>query len=489
AHTENQDYTFTNHGIEDLETSFHGISAACSEPPGCQAERTFFPLFEIVQSGLQPLNQSILEKRGLLYSNGLVYCSAIPQRHRQPQNKISNKNKMYKKDSTGRKNNSSTGKNWLMIFVLTKVMESKNVACKLFETSCCNELKIFSLVQYLHLPTLMEDICSLVWMKIKSKNSKRKQQHRNLLMAVCALLNSQGGKVRAHIESQDYNYNQHGIGEDLETPFKGILPLAQNHLHFKQEGRCIFISVKSCSLSNSGLKPTTVATNLYTRNGASCVQMDLCTVLQFFKDLEDAGLRSPIKTMLSDKRPGEDVREELCTRGQKELQGQEELHMQEELHVQELAAAFFNRAELTEMEKFSFSESKNVEYKSYKTGNLIKRVKEILPKTVSAFANTDGGYLFTGLYEKEEQIVGFEAEKRMLLFLESEIEKYIRKLPVTHFCEEKQEKIKVERFCCAVFAEEPESWHVEDKQVKRITSEEWAKILVSSRPGPVNMTE
>lgn len=141
----------------------------------------------------------------------------------------------------------------------------------------------------------------------KMQNRCRTKQHSTILMAVCALLNSQGGKVRAHIESQDYNYNQHGIGEDLETSFKGILPLAQNHLHFKQEGRCIFISVKLCSLDNPGLKPTTIATNLYMRNGASCVQMDLCTALQFFKDLEDPGLRSPIKIMLSDKRAGEDV--------------------------------------------------------------------------------------------------------------------------------------------------------------------------------------
>ncbi|KAH0507083.1 schlafen family member 12-like [Microtus ochrogaster] len=338
--------------------------------------------------------------------------------------------------------------------------------------------------------------------KKMQKHKKKPQdglgkQNTDILPAVCALLNSQGGKVRAHIKNQDYNYNKHRIGEDLETSFKAIMPLAQNHLDFKQEGRCFVISVKSCSLDNSGLKPATIATNLYVRNGASCPPMDLHTALQFFKDLENPGLRSPIKTMLSDKRPGEDVREELC------IPGQEEIHVQEELDVQELAAAFFNQAELTE-EKFSFSESKNVEYKSFKTKKLLQRVKDILPKTLSAFANTDGGYLFIGLDEKEKQIVGFEAEKRDLVYLESEIEKCIRQLPVIHFCK-KQEKIKytckfipvlrqgavcsyvcalrVERFCCAVFAAEPESWHVEDSCVKRFTSEEWVKILMSSRPG------
>ncbi|XP_041520034.1 schlafen family member 12-like [Microtus oregoni] len=336
-----------------------------------------------------------------------------------------------------------------------------------------------------------------VTLGMKSGQDGLGKQKTNILPAVCALLNSQGGKVRAHIKNQDCNYNKHRIREDLETSFKAIMPLAQNQLDFKQEGRCFVISVKPCSLDNSGLKPATIATNLYERNGASCPPMDLRTALQFFKDLENPGLRSPIKKMSSDKRPGEDVREEL------RIPGQEELHVQEERDVQELAAAFFNQAELTE-EKFSFSESKNVEYKSFETKKLLQRVKDILPKTLSAFANTDGGYLFIGLDEKEKQIVGFEAEKSYLVYLESEIEKCIRQLPVIHFCK-KQDKIKytckfipvlrqeavrsyvcalrVERFCCAVFAEEPESWHVEDSCVKRFTSEEWVKILMSSRPG------
>ncbi|XP_057629933.1 schlafen family member 1-like [Chionomys nivalis] len=355
------------------------------------------------------------------------------------------------------------------------------------------------------LPELVLNVEVTLGMKSGEEMQKDKEetqdglgkQNTNILPAVCALLNSQGGKVRVHIANQDYNYNKHRTGKDLETSFKAIMPLAQNHLDFKQEGRCFVISVKSRSLDNSGLKPATIATNLYVRNGASCHPMDLHTALQFFEDLENPGLRSPIKTMWSDKRPGEDVREELC------IPGQEELPVQEELDVQELAAAFFNQTELTE-EKFSFSESKNVEYKSFKTKKLVQRVKDILPKTLSAFANTDGGYLFIGLDEKEKQIVGFEAEKSDLVHLETEIEKCIQKLPVIHFCEEKQEKIKytckfipvlrqgavcsyvcalrVERFCCAVFAEEPESWHVEDSCVKRFTIKEWVKILMSSRP-------
>ncbi|XP_076399111.1 schlafen family member 1-like [Peromyscus maniculatus bairdii] len=318
----------------------------------------------------------------------------------------------------------------------------------------------------------------------KMKKRHRIQQNTNILRAVCALLNSRGGKVMAHIENEGYDITQHGIGEDLVTSFMTILPLVQNCLEFKQEGCSLIIHVESRSLVISDLHPITIATNLYMRNGASCVKMDLRTALQFFKDIDNPRVRSPINPRLLDERPGE--------------------NMQEELHVQEQAAASFDQTELTTMTEFFFSESKNVEYKSFETNKLVQRVKEILPLTVSAFANTDGGYLFIGLDEKTKQITGFKADENKLRELKCEIERCIQQLPVTHFCEEKQEikytckfilvhrpgavcsyvcALRVERFCCAVFAAEPDSWHVEDSCVKRFTAEEWVKVLMGSMPG------
>ncbi|KAL1764282.1 schlafen 4, partial [Sigmodon hispidus] len=122
---------------------------------------------------------------------------------------------------------------------------------------------------------------------------------------------------------------------------------------------------------------------------------------------------------------------------------------------------------------------------------------------LSAFANTDGGYLFIGLDGKNHQIIGFEAKEVELEQLREEIEKCIRQLPVTHFCEEKQQikykcrfiqvlragavcsyvcALRVERFCCAVFAAEPDSWHVEDNCVKRFTTQEWVKLQMDATP-------
>ncbi|KAL1763687.1 schlafen family member 12-like [Sigmodon hispidus] len=325
--------------------------------------------------------------------------------------------------------------------------------------------------------------------KIKKKRKdiqdhQRIPQHTRILRAVCALMNSRGGKVKAHIENQDYDFTKHGIWEDLETSLKGIIPLVHNYLDFYLKGRDIYISVKSCSFDTSGVQPATIATNLYKRNGASSVSMDLRTALQFFKEKDHPGERSPSQASLLDEQLEEKVKDEI--------------------HVQKKAAAFFDQTTLTEMAEFDFGESKNVEYKSFETDKLIQRVKEALRRTVSAFANTDGGYLFIGLDEKKNQIIGFKAEESEREELKEEIEKCIRQLPVTHFCEEKQQikykcrfiqvlragtvcsyvcALRVERFCCAVFAKKPDSWHVEDSYVKRFSTEEWVKVLMASRPG------
>ncbi|XP_021044529.2 uncharacterized protein LOC110314599 [Mus pahari] len=311
---------------------------------------------------------------------------------------------------------------------------------------------------------------------IKSRNNMethdRVEENRNISKALCALMNYGKGKVKAHIKNPDYSLTKHGIGDDLETSFKNILP--SRPLDFEQDQSYFFICVKSQSPDISVVKPATIATNLYMRNGASSVEMNLYAAQEFLEKIKVAGGRSP--SARPSERPSDDA--------------------QEEVHVQELAADFFKQSKLTKMEKILFSESKNVEYKSFETKNLLKRVKEILPRTVSAFANTDGGYLFIGLDEKNQQIIGFEAKNCQPNHLKSTIDKYIQKLPVTHFCEEKGKikytckfievhdfgavcsyvcALRVERFCCAVFAAEPESWHVEGSCVKRFTAEEWVK--------------
>ncbi|XP_028617558.1 schlafen family member 12-like [Grammomys surdaster] len=308
------------------------------------------------------------------------------------------------------------------------------------------------------------------------ENHVRVEENRNVSKALCALMNSGEGKVKVQSKNPEYRYSKHGIGDDLETSFKNILP--PRLLAFKQDQSDLFISVKSQSPDIPVGKPATIATNLYMRNGASSVEMSFYAAQEFLEIMQGAGGRSP--SARPSERPGDDT--------------------QEEVHVQELAAAFFKQSKLTKMAKFSFSESKNVEYKSFETKKLLQGVKEILPRTVSAFANTNGGYLFIGLDEKNQQIVGFEAKNCQPKRLQSEIEQCIKQLPVTHFCEEKGKikytckfievhdsgvacayvcALRVERFCCAVFAEHPESWLVENSCVKRFTADKWVELRMA----------
>ncbi|XP_005372402.1 schlafen family member 12-like, partial [Microtus ochrogaster] len=294
----------------------------------------------------------------------------------------------------------------------------------------------------------------------------------SISQAVCTLLNSGGGVVKARIKNSNYSLIRDGVGLDLENSFREIVLFPHKYRDYMQNKGYFLIFVKPWVPDISGQRVLTLKTNFYVRNLSTSYELKGPDAVQFLKAKKDSEGRSRSRQSLpascdSDK----------CL------------------------ATFFNREKLTLEETFCFTKSKHGEVKMTPK----EKILEILPKTVSAFANTDGGYLFIGLDLEKEQIIGFEAEKADLEDLESEIEACVRELPVTHFCEEKQEKIKytckfipvlrpgavckyvcalrVERFCCAVFAAEPESWHVEDNDVKRFTSEEWVKLQMEATPG------
>ncbi|XP_034362461.2 schlafen family member 2-like [Arvicanthis niloticus] len=298
----------------------------------------------------------------------------------------------------------------------------------------------------------------------------RRREAKSIMLAVCALLNSGGGVVKAHIKNQNYSLKRDGIGRDLKDFLPGILPFPHEYLDFMQHKDYFFIFVKARKPNKKGQGITTVKTNLYRRSIASSDELKASEVWQFLQVRQYSAEKSDSRQSL----PGESVYNELLNQ----------------------CLTLFNRDWLTYEEKFCFIKSPYSE--------VTLTPKEKILETVSAFANTDGGYLFIGLDGKTQQIIGFEAEKSDLELLETEIEKGIRQLPVTHFCEEK-EKIKytckfmevhesgavrgyvcalrVERFCCAVFAAHPESWHVEDSCVKRFTAEQWVKRQMDAPAG------
>ncbi|XP_038184879.1 schlafen family member 12-like isoform X2 [Arvicola amphibius] len=313
---------------------------------------------------------------------------------------------------------------------------------------------------------------------MKDPQLRRREAH-STSQAVCALLNSGGGVVKARIKNSNYSFNRDGIGLDLEDSFHKILPFTHKYLYCMQNKGYFLIFVKPWITDVSGQRVLTLKTNFYVRNLSTSDELKGPDAVQFLKAKKDSAGRSRSRQSL----PGSCDSDEL---------------QHGSLHT------FFNREKLTYKETFSFTKSSNAEVKMSPKEKTEEMILEILPKTVSAFANTDGGYLFIGLDGENQQVIGFEAEKSDLVHLESEIETCIRQLPVTHFCEE-QEKIKytckfipvlrpgavcsyvcalrVERFCCAVFTEAPESWHVEGSCVKRFTTEEWVKLQMDGRPG------
>ncbi|XP_076399114.1 schlafen family member 2-like [Peromyscus maniculatus bairdii] len=307
--------------------------------------------------------------------------------------------------------------------------------------------------------------------KLMKDAQPRRREAQNMSQAVCTLLNSGGGVVKAHLKNSNYSLTRDGIGLDLENSFGDILPFPHKYLHYMQKKDYFLIFVKPWNGNIFGHYVLTLKTNFYMRSFSFSDELKMPNTVHFLKIIKNPELKSCFRQSL----PGKSDSDEIL-------------------------ATFFNKEELTYKETFGFTKSKLAEVKMSPKDKII----EILPKTVSAFANIDGGYLFIGLDGENQQIIGFEAERSDLDHLKSEIEKCIQQLSVTHFCEE-QEKIKytckfipvhrlgavcsyvcalrVERFCCTVFAADPNSWHVEDNCVKRFTAEEWVKLQMDTPPG------
>ncbi|XP_070628776.1 ribonuclease SLFN12 isoform X2 [Bos indicus] len=319
----------------------------------------------------------------------------------------------------------------------------------------------------------------------KMKDSQlRKKQNESLSKCVITLLNSGGGISKIEIENEDYSYEKDGIGLDLEHSLADMVPIVHKYFDFMKQGKYFLIFVKSWSSKIPGMKIATLSSNLYKRDITSVNVMNATVALEFLKDRVETRERFS----LTSKSPSKRCREET-----------------EESSTKALASDFFNRTQLRYREKLTFTESTYVEIKDFSTQKLLQRIKEILPQYVSAFANTRGGYLFVGLSEKKQEVIGFKAEKSDLDKIEREIEKCISELPVYHFCMEKKKinylckflevydeeslcgyvcMLKIEPFCCAVFAKKPDSWHVKDNQVKQLSVEEWVQLMMDPEPVP-----
>ncbi|OXB57646.1 hypothetical protein ASZ78_007041 [Callipepla squamata] len=255
------------------------------------------------------------------------------------------------------------------------------------------------------------------------KDSKQDQKY-ILASAVCALLNSGGGVVRAEIENKGYSLQRDEIGLDLQDIFRFLLlsPDLTKYLDFEQQDNNLSIFVKAwnsektSSVSNSA-KPRicSLSSGLYAKSGASLSHMTPTEALLFLEEKQNKA-----RGELSTRTPATKI---------KTVAVEEHMHI-----VNSTAAELFSRDQLQYGKTLNFAESGNMEFKHFSTEKLFTRVKEILPQYVAGFANACGGCLWIGV-DDNRVVQGFKLSDEGLEELRNRINYVFQnKLNIFHFC-------------------------------------------------------
>nr|XP_008995318.1 protein SLFN14 isoform X2 [Callithrix jacchus] len=355
-------------------------------------------------------------------------------------------------------------------------------------------LKIDTDVSY---PEMIVDVGRVIFgeenRKKMTNSCLKRSENSRIVRAICALLNSGGGVIKAEIDDKTYSYQCHGLGQDLETSFQKLLPSgSQKYLDYMQQGHNLLIFVKSWSpdVFSLPLRICSLRSNLYKRDVTSAINLSASSALELLREKEFRAQRGRPRVK---KLPPQQVLDR---------------YIQEEEDMRIFASEFFKKDKLMYKEKLDFTESTHVEFKRFTTKKIVPRIKEMLPHYVSAFANTQGGYILIGVDDKSKEVVGCKWEKVNPDLLKKEIENCIEKLPTFHFCHEKPKVnfttkilnvyqkdvldgyvcvIQVEPFCCVVFAEAPDSWIMKDNSVTRLTAEEWVVMMLDTQSAPSSL--
>ncbi|XP_053425830.1 protein SLFN14 [Nycticebus coucang] len=324
-------------------------------------------------------------------------------------------------------------------------------------------------------------------------NSLKRSENSKITQAICALLNSGGGVIKAEVDEKTYSYPCHGLGQDLETSFQKLLPSgSQKYLDYMQQGHNLLIFVKSWSLDDFSLplRICSLHSNLYQRDVTSAINLSATSALELLREKESRAQGGEPRV--------------------KELHPQKVLprYIQEEEDMKISASEFFKKDKLKYKEKLNFTESTHVEFKRFTTKKVVPRTKEMLPHYISAFANTQGGYLIIGVDDKSKEVFGCKREKVNPDLLKKEIENCIERLPTFHFCRKKPKVnftikilnvyqkdvlygyvcvVQVEPFCCVVFARAPDSWIMRNNSVTRLTAEEWVVMMLDLHSAPPSL--
>ncbi|XP_034349372.1 schlafen family member 9-like [Arvicanthis niloticus] len=336
----------------------------------------------------------------------------------------------------------------------------------------------------------------------KMDSEKRRQEKTRITEAACALLNSGGGVIAMQMASKSEHPVE--IGLDLEQSLRELVPASDLQAFFatKQQEDQFYIFVKSwsCSPEDDSTKPRicSLASSLYRRFLSSKVAMDSRVAFEFLEDKKRCVKCSPT----DDRAPHAKIPRAICQNSFESNQAFEIFQSERLEFGQHL---LFCESEFVEFKNFSPEEKKKRKRKKkFSTKHAYEYIKDTIPKYISAFANTQGGYLFFGVGDKSKTVQGCQKNKVDRESLKTVANEAISKLPVFHFCSSKDKVsyetrvidvfkegslysylcvIKVEKFCCAVFSEAPVSWMVDkEKGVYSLKTEEWVRMMVDVGP-------
>uniref|UniRef100_A0A8B9M3X2 SLN11 protein n=1 Tax=Accipiter nisus TaxID=211598 RepID=A0A8B9M3X2_9AVES len=268
----------------------------------------------------------------------------------------------------------------------------------------------------------------------KTSHNQRRQQ-KELSIAVCTLLNSGGGGVRMESEDKNYCFREHGIGLDIEQSLRGCMDSTETSEYFtwmqQQSHLLLFVKTWNCGgpeQRSAATKPRicSLSTGLSRRSFTSVVPVTSSDAAGF---LREEG--------------------ELCQKALLNFDGgaKETPLKTEECNIQGATARFLKRDKLIVGEVLDFTETTHIEFKNLSTENILEYIRKTLPNYVSAFANTQGGYLFFEV-DDSSKVIG------------------------SH----------VEPFCCAVFYDNPESWIVTGDMIERLTIVKWTELMTAAVP-------
>nr|XP_010304342.1 PREDICTED: schlafen family member 11-like [Balearica regulorum gibbericeps] len=334
----------------------------------------------------------------------------------------------------------------------------------------------------------------------KKTSCNQKKQRRELSIAVCALLNSGGGVVRMESEDKNYCFQEHGIGLDIEQSLRECIACTETSEYFtwmqQRSHLLLFVKTWSCGgpkQKNAATKPRicSLSTGLSHRCFTSVLPMTSSGAAEFLRKKESSAK----------------CRDENGPSAKKALMnfdgGPKETPVNTEEHnIQDAAATLLKRDKLMLGERLGFAETTHIEFKNFSTQSILEYIRKTLPNYASAFANTQGGYLFFGVNDSGE-VVGSHSkvEKEAL---EKTVADTMGSLPVHHFCGSQagvQFKthilsvydkagglqgyvcaVRVEPFCCAVFHNNPESWMVVGDTIERLSVRKWTELMTAADP-------